>query len=386
MDSDLTVFPEFEGTLYLEDSATLDTLVGLFPVGSEYTLSCLSGAVPKDNIPDGVTVDYRDEASGAADKSAASGGETVYGTVVSDESYLSGRTIYRSAEGWLYLKDDYNIYLWGIDKKNTLPDVETITIPDQIQGMDVTWIYEGFSSRIEKNNGADVKSLVIPDTVIGVWFNALEQFTGLTTIEGGNGLESFSFNGDVPESCPFYRNNMFNNLILGKGLLVHCSIGEDGAVKIPKGVTRMLAFPLYTLSKDNYYVETSITSITLPDSLQALDALTLAPTYGSLHISEFRVPDGVTLDKWVFGDSSDSKNIIEELKTIRIGKHVQLGEFVASDLTVFPKFKGTLYLEDGATLDTLVGLFPAGSKYTLSCEKDAVPDSGIPKGVKVKVR
>ncbi|HPS81408.1 MAG TPA: serine/threonine-protein kinase, partial [Candidatus Limiplasma sp.] len=188
----------FTGTLYLEDGETLPTLYGLFAEDSHFTLDCLSGAVPADQIPDSVTVSYRDVATPAPTatptaKPTASDAETVYGTVMDEQSYYNGETIYRSGDGWLYLRVDrisvtgFDIYLWGIAADNTLDFTSnTLTIPDRIQGTTVYAICGEFSSNMERKDALKVHKLVLPISLTDCGIFSFIKMPNLDSIEGGN--------------------------------------------------------------------------------------------------------------------------------------------------------------------------------------------------------
>jgi hypothetical protein len=66
---------------------------------------------------------------------------TVAGTVTGYPGYYyEGNTIFSNPEGWLYLDDEWQVDLWGLEENNTVGTVERLDIPSQIDGHPVLYV------------------------------------------------------------------------------------------------------------------------------------------------------------------------------------------------------------------------------------------------------
>ncbi|NLI21534.1 MAG: leucine-rich repeat protein, partial [Clostridiales bacterium] len=401
----------FHGTLVLLDGARIASLENFFAPGSDYKLSCLPGAVPAGKIPDGVKVVYR-EASAAgvtaaptptvssdlpvivdpdapvvvdpAKTDAAEPTEAPVpfiettsqkkkvGTVKGyDHESVNGEPIYRTQEGWLFLKLDDRPYLWGIAKKNTLGDTSTLILPARIDGADVHTVGQNFSYECQIDSSA-VRRILIPDTYTSVSDWGLHYFSGLESLEGGRNLTSFSLY-DVSHASQYYQKNVNRNLIIGQGVLANGVPDAGGAVTVPEGVRTIGDRAFVGDQKPDTF-----TSITLPDSLAYLGINALVGFGGT----EIRIPDGVELGSHAFYADGFSYYKNPTVRRIVLGKGVTW----TNQTELLGKFTGELYLE-GDSYRSLFGLFKYSvTGYTLNCLPGAVPADSIPDGVTVVYR
>ena len=329
--------------------------------------------------------------SGATGKAVPKEQWTVYQTDTDKSGYVT--TTYLSKEGWLFIVGSENsLELVGPGPRLKSVKSGALILPDTLNGLPVGTISTTFSSTVKPADA--VRELHIPNGVYFITSNTFNLFTKLETVTGGENLYEIDLFDCFSKDSPFYKKAIKSTLILNGTLLVHAVYDGDtaglskkksGSVTVPDGIT-VLNYDAFR-SPNGVDEDYPVTSVTLPSSLQRMSYECLSNFSGT----ELTIPDGVTVSGNIFGSATQP---FPKIKNLWVGKNVSFryhenaekSDSLWGSSFLHLKFTGTLHLADGATLPTLTGLFGTDCKYTVDCEKGAILDGKIPKGVTMKYR
>ncbi|MBQ3000127.1 MAG: leucine-rich repeat protein [Oscillospiraceae bacterium] len=199
----------------------------------------------------------------------------------SEKDYSAGLLFTKSSDG-----ESYYVASVGI-----CTDTE-IVIPDTYNGLPVTGIRE---KAFYQND--TITSIRIPDSVITIEGDAIQECSALTDLYIGSGVQSVcEGNYNMVFNCPSLVNievsedNMYfktvdGNMMSkdGKTFVLYASGKRESSFAIPAGVT--------TIGMDAFAYAENLENVLIPDGVTEIQAYTF---WNCTALESIRVPDGVT--------------------------------------------------------------------------------------------